>query len=137
MQQKIFEKEKSLNLISNRYGLKNFKEKSNQLNKEIDKLEKHLDLLSPKRKIEQHETNVNQALSSLKKSYKRILENKDENIQNIIDKLILLNPLNIMSKGYTVVFQDNKIVTRKSSLNDSSFVLKFYDGEIKAKEVKE
>ena len=51
----------------------------------------------------------------------------------IINKLELLNPLNILSKGYSVVFKDNKIIKNASNLKKDDIInIRLNKGLIKA-----
>ena len=45
-----------------------------------------------------------------------ILENKQNSLDNLIKKLIILNPLNIMERGYSVIYQEDKIITKLDEL---------------------
>ena len=81
----------------------------------------------------------------LKKSYvlaspQLLYKDKIVEVKNIIDKLNLLNPLNILSRGYSVTFLNDKALksVKKVKLNDILDV-KLSDGSLKTKvlEVKE
>ena len=81
----------------------------------------------------------------LKKSYvlaspQLLYKDKIVEVKNIIDKLNLLNPLNILSRGYSVTFLNDKALksVKKVNLNDILDV-KLSDGSLKTKvlEVKE
>ena len=84
-------------------------------------------------------------LEHIKKSY--VLTNpsliyKDKKIilKNLIDKLELLNPLNILSRGYSISYLDNKALKSVNGINKNDLVdIKLFDGTIKTKviEVKE
>lgn len=84
-------------------------------------------------------------LEHIKKSY--VLTNpsliyKDKKIilKNLIDKLELLNPLNILSRGYSISYLDNKALKSVDGINKNDLVdIKLFDGTIKTKviEVKE
>ena len=50
------------------------------------------------------------------------------------DKLILLNPLNLMKKGYSITYKDNKVITSVNLLDiNDEITVKFQDGNINAK----
>lgn len=52
----------------------------------------------------------------------------------LINKLNLLNPLNILSKGYSVVYKDNKTIKDIKSVKKDDIVdIKLFKGRIKAK----
>ena len=58
---------------------------------------------------------------------------KQIELNNIITKLEILNPLNILKRGYTVTYFDNKIVKSSHDINlNNNIMIKFYDGVIKA-----
>lgn len=131
--QKIQNIEHKVESLSERYGLKRFIEKINVQEHELEKTKKHLILLSPKRKIELFEMKVSEFHESLFQSLKLSLSSLEDQLKHSIEKMILLNPLNIMEKGYTIVMQNDKIVTRKEHIKEDTFTIKFYDGDIKVK----
>ena len=51
---------------------------------------------------------------------------------NIIDKLELLNPLNTLSRGYSITYSNDKVIKNVKDVKDMIHV-KVYNGEIKAK----
>ena len=68
------------------------------------------------------------------------IDNLTQNLNNQIDKMILLNPLNIMAKGYSITYKENDIVTDSSNVNvDDEIDIKLLKGSLVAKvvEVKE
>ena len=107
----------------------------------------NLDLLNNKlydliiNKIEKEKVNLNH----LRKSY--VLQNpsliyKNEKIllKNIIDKLNLLNPLNILSRGYSISYFNDKTLKSVKSVRKNDLIdIKLTDGFIKTKvmEIKE
>ena len=107
----------------------------------------NLDLLNNKlydliiNKIEKKKVNLNH----LRKSY--VLQNpsliyKNEKIllKNIIDKLNLLNPLNILSRGYSISYFNDKTLKSVKSVRKNDLIdIKLTDGFIKTKvmEIKE
>ncbi len=78
-------------------------------------------------------------LSFLKNSY--ILKNpeilykkKQEKIENIIEKLELINPLNVLKRGYSVVYKKDKIINSiKELTKGDNLQIKLSDGLIKTK----
>ena len=77
-------------------------------------------------------------LEKIKKSY--VLTNpellyKDEmvEIKNIIDKLNLLNPLNILSRGYSITYLNNKALKSVGEVSKKELLqIKLSDGFIDA-----
>ena len=78
-------------------------------------------------------------IDKLKKSYVLTtpeLLYKDEKVKlkNIIDKLELLNPLNILSRGYSITYMDDKALKSVRNVKkDSVLKVKLYDGMLKTK----
>jgi exodeoxyribonuclease VII large subunit len=68
---------------------------------------------------------------------KTLMNNKIGNYQLILDKLnekaIILNPLNLMSKGYSIVYQDGEVVTQVAELKINNDVdVRMADGKFTA-----
>lgn len=80
----------------------------------------------------------NDRLNHLKESYilnnpKKLFENKINNLSKYIEKLEVLNPLNTLKRGYTIVKKNDKAIDdiKKLNINDSISVV-FNKGIIKA-----
>ena len=60
-------------------------------------------------------------------------------LKELKSKIEILNPENLLSKGYAIIKDDNnRVITSKSEAVDKSYLnIKFIDGSIKVKEVKE
>ena len=65
------------------------------------------------------------------------LENNKIKIDNMIDKLNLVNPLNVLKRGYALPYKDNKIVDIKNINKNDSLTIKLHNGkiEVNVKEV--
>lgn len=62
------------------------------------------------------------------------LENKRKEIDNVIDKLNLVNPLNILKRGFSLVYKDDKIITSSKNIKkDDSLKIKLSEGVAKVK----
>ncbi|MEI3508432.1 MAG: exodeoxyribonuclease VII large subunit [Bacilli bacterium] len=79
-------------------------------------------------------------LDNLKKSY--VFSNpgllyKDEKVMlnNLIDKLELLNPLKVLGRGYSITYSGDKVIKDVKDVKDTVNI-KLYNGEIKAKVLK-
>lgn len=99
----------------------------------VNDLQFRLQLLSLDKKIENryqeivHQSNL---LTSLVLGKINIGEQK---IDNLIDKLILLNPLLIMKKGYTLTYQNDKLLASVTQINiKQKLTIHFYDGIVEA-----
>ena len=78
-------------------------------------------------------------LEKIKKSYvltnpKLLYKDNIAYLKNIIDKLELLNPLNILSRGYSITYLDNKALKSVKRVKEEDILkVKLYDGVLEAK----
>lgn len=65
------------------------------------------------------------------------LENNKIKIDNMIDKLNLVNPLNVLKRGYALPYKDNKIVGIENINKNDNLTIKLHNGkiEVNVKEV--
>lgn len=110
------------NNLSNSYALKSFPMIIDRHLDNVISLEKRIENFKPINKINNYLDNLNNIYNNLNRFYLDKMNNCEYNLKTKIDKLILLNPLNIMSKGYSVTFQDNKVISNIDMV-DSSKVL--------------
>jgi len=55
----------------------------------------------------------------------------------LTEKLDLLNPLNLMKKGYTLTYQQNKLIMKASDVQlEKALKVIYYDGEVETMPVK-
>ena len=67
------------------------------------------------------------------KSPEILYQNKALILKNVIDKLELLNPLNILSRGYSITYKDDKALKSVKNLNKNDKInIKLKDGMIDA-----
>ncbi|WP_206038999.1 MULTISPECIES: exodeoxyribonuclease VII large subunit [Fusobacterium] len=91
------------------------------------------------KKIENAREDLYERELLLEKNLKLILERKNQNLKLQVEKLIALNPLNILSRGFSVVKSNDKIIkSSKEIKNGDELFIKLYDGSLKAtvKEIK-
>ncbi len=70
----------------------------------------------------------------LNTSIKVKIDNKHVEIANIIDKLNLVNPLNVLKRGYNLAYKDDKIITSVNDLKKNDILdLRFSEGKAKVK----
>lgn len=75
-------------------------------------------------------------LDNIKSNYilknpKELYAKKIMNLDNLITKLELLNPLSVLKRGYTLTYQNDKIVKTVKNINlDDKLVIKLIDGSI-------
>ncbi|MGD9887343.1 MAG: exodeoxyribonuclease VII large subunit [Bacilli bacterium] len=66
----------------------------------------------------------------------RYVNDKMQAINQFYDKLNLLNPKNIMKKGYTLTYQEGKLITNVQELSlKNPLSIVYYDGEVVAQPV--
>ncbi len=77
-------------------------------------------LNNPRRLYEMKEQRIDTLYDRLNSSMKSIVDKNSHNIETLKIKLNLLNPTNILDKGYSIVLKDNKIVSdiNKIKIND-------------------
>lgn len=156
LENKIYE----YNIVSQNHFLKNFDETIKLKEERVSNLEKMLYLNSPIKKLEiasERLSNLDERLikynisnkidlkleeiENLKKSiFDNLFEkinNNNEKIDNLIDKMILLNPLNLMKKGYSLTYLNEKLVTTVDDLKENSIIKTIVvDGTIESKIIK-
>ena len=69
----------------------------------------------------------------LNKEIKAIMENNNHQYNLVINKLELLSPLNILSRGYSVVSKDNKVVKKAKDLKLNDVIdIRMNEGNVNA-----
>ena len=117
--------------LTSSYVLKNFNEYLDKYDVKIDNYQKRLNLLSPINKIDTYLNDLKVRKDKISKAYQVKLDSIDNTLEHNISKLILLNPLNIMSKGYSVTMQNNKVIANIDQVDkESPLYTKVYGGEI-------
>ncbi len=84
-------------------------------------------------KINHLNKDVDKYNQNLLTNYKIITNNLDNLLQSYQDKMIILNPFNLMKKGYSIVYKSDTIITsvKKLAKNDT-ITIKMADGSIDA-----
>ena len=107
-----------------------------KINKNIDNLEflkVRLNNSSPINKINDYLNNINDKVVLLKRSTKIIIKGKEDDLNKSIDKLVLVNPLNLMKKGYSLVYKGDELLTTTDNINvNDEVTIKMSDGEVNA-----
>ena len=63
-----------------------------------------------------------------------LINHNESKLNNLIDKVVILNPFNIMNKGYSIVYKNDLIVSTIKDLNKGDDIfIKMVDGTIEAK----
>lgn len=106
-----------------------FRKSSSQL---ID-FQRRISLVSPQSKIEKYEKNMELLLNKSQNLINEKYNEKSNDITKISAKLESLNPLSILSRGYSIAEKDGSVITSSSQLNKGdNFTLEFSDGKINA-----
>ncbi len=106
----------------------------------VERLSGRLTAISPLHQVQQQEQLVNQLQKQLVTASLANQNEKKQQVTTLIKQLDSLSPLKIMSRGYTYVTSDEKVVNHASQLTVGQNVhLHFDDGEVQAeiKKVKE
>ena len=120
--------------INERYNKTKFLNYIANLSNQVTNFSKQLELLSPSKNINDAYNNLNILDNKINDSYNKIINDFDIKINHYIDKLIILNPLNLMKKGYAIVYKDDNVITSINNLDvNDCFDIKLQDGNIKAK----
>ena len=100
---------------------------------ELNNLNKILSLYNLENRIDLLKDNVIELNNYLNNHYTNYLKHQEKNFSSIFDKLILVNPLNIMQKGYTLIYKDDNLIkTSKELKSNDDITIKFNDGSIDA-----
>lgn len=132
--QVLISKFNEYNNIVSAYGFKNYTNTFNELENRLSFLTKSLALLSPNQKLIDYTQQLTDNITDLNESYNDYLNNHNDQINRLIDKLVLLNPLNVMKKGYSITFKNNVVVTKYDDVNiDETINIRLNDGIVDAK----
>lgn len=132
--QSLINKFNQFSMIKDRYNENKFINNLNILNNKVLAYEKQLELLSPIKKIDDNITLLNNNYNRLNESFNKIIMQDDIKINHMIDKLILLNPLNVMKKGYSIIYKDNNAISSVNDIMENDIInIKLQDGSINAK----
>lgn len=123
--------------LKNRFTYDSMIKKLNEFDNKVIFYEKQLNLLSPIKLISDNLTKLNYLNNNLETIYNKIIDKNNYYLDNYLDKLIILNPLNLMKKGYSITYKDNKVVSSVKQIDINEEIdVRFQDGKIKAKVLK-
>lgn len=92
-------------------------------------------LLKYQGKLESIQLNIDSEIEKIKNLLALKLEKNKLNLKRYSTLLEAYNTDNTLKRGYSIVIQDDHVVTSKKKLKKDDFNIKFIDGTIKAKEV--
>ena len=106
-----------------------FRKSSSQL---ID-FQRRISLVSPQSRIDKYERNIELLLNKSQNLINEKYSEKSNGITKISAKLESLNPLSVLSRGYSIAEKDGCVITSSTQLNKGdNFTLEFSDGKINA-----
>lgn len=112
--QLIIQKEQDLDGVLQRLH-KSTRRLVEQRNITLQQLKRHLLRLSPKDKLNQAVLDHSRLQEQLKREMKLQLENKTKQLHYQVSKLDAFSPLKLMTKGYSLVYNDDKSLLYKSA----------------------
>lgn len=127
----LFEnKKQNLDLISNK--INELLLKKLELKKlHLDSLKNSYILKNPNMLFENKKQNLILLTKELNKTINLKLDNNITKLNTIIEKLELINPLNVMKRGFSLTYKDNKLIKSvKKIKKDDILNIKFNDGNI-------
>lgn len=63
----------------------------------------------------------------------KIIAQQETVLEGLTDKLVLLNPFQLMKKGYSIVYKQHMMITSEKELaNQDDIIIQFHDGKVKA-----
>ena len=106
-----------------------FRKSSSQL---ID-FQRRISLVSPQLRIDKYERNIELLLNKSQNLINEKYSEKSNGITKISAKIESLNPLSVLSRGYSIAEKDGCVITSSTQLNKGeNFTLEFSDGKINA-----
>ena len=128
---------KKIDSIKNSYILTRpismYEVKEQKLDILIDNLNKAITKLLDNTKIRIYTSSNSYVLNNPNILYKY----KEQNLNHIISKLEVLNPLNTLSRGYSIIKKDNKVISSINNVKDNDEIkITLKDGEITSKIIK-
>lgn len=97
-------------------------------------LRRRLSLSAPQTRIKEYQNNLEKAFLMADKLMSEKFINKSNAITNLATRLDGLNPLSVLSRGYSIAEKDGQVINSKSQIKaDDEFTVEFSDGKIKAK----
>lgn len=102
-------------------------------NSQLIDFQRRISLVSPQSKIERYEKNFELMMNKAQNLINEKYNEKSNAITKISAKLESLNPVSILSRGYSIAEKDGCVITSSAQLNKGdSFTLEFSDGKINA-----
>lgn len=127
--------ENNLHLLSQyQYRINtNFLNKINKLEHQVNVITKSIDGKIILSRVDKSIEDVKHYETILKQKIKHTYDQNNLTLVNIIDRLTNLNPLNIMKKGYGIIYQNNNVIDKVEKVNlNENIDIRLSDGMINA-----
>ena len=103
-----------------------------------DILQSYRLLSTPLSQIEDALLKCDDYSSRIFQGLKNLLQSKKQQLDKLQEVLEQINPLQIMKRGYSLVFKGDRIVTQSSLVKNKDLLqIQFFEGRVKAKVIKE
>lgn len=84
-------------------------------------------------KIENYNKDVNKCINQIENSVIQKYHKTDMELKSLIDKIVILNPFNLMEKGYSIIYKNDEIISSSKQLNKNDKIkIKMADGDASA-----
>lgn len=101
----------------------------NRREERITYLLSRLYLVSPQAMLDKNISNHIKLENRMENAFREIIEKSQRNLLSNISKLDALNPLKVLTRGYSVVYSDDKIITSVENLSSGDKIkIQFSDG---------
>ena len=115
-----------------RYTVNHLQNKFNQLKSVVDRLK----LMSPSLSIANNRNTLEHLNNRLDAAFSTSIEEKDKRLLKSVEVLEALSPLKVLTRGYSITFAEDKIVTTVENVTSGMTVLtRLKDGEFRSKVV--
>lgn len=105
-----------------------------QKTNELQKLESAIKMHSPTYAIQSNYKQIEQMEKMLTRSISQLLDKKKDRYLSNIRTLEALNPLTIMTRGYSVAYKDEEVINSITKLKpEDEITIHFHDGKAQAK----
>src|SRR5690625_105873 len=110
---------------------KNIKNKLSQQKQTFLFMERQLKSFRPERQINTAKSHLTQINELLNKNITQKLEKQQQRLNDYIEKLLLLNPLEIMKRGYAIPYKENKIIRSVEEVVENDQInIKLVNGQL-------
>ncbi|WP_281658235.1 exodeoxyribonuclease VII large subunit [Halobacillus sp. Cin3] len=130
-EQLMRQKEQDLDRVLERLTKQMNRQQSSQ-REQLGYLTKRLEQQGPDKKIKEGTEALQRDTKQLQKAFDTIVSRKKDRFHSTLDKLTLLNPLEIMKRGYAIPFdEENQVIKKAAQVSEgNSLSLQVQDGFI-------